>query len=146
MWLYQKWYYDKSWGNGSHAALLPSPEPAESIPLADVIEGRWTLWFARWPPLRSKFELQEFLPRHFLMKYSFNFLQYYRFHSLRSPDLHYTFYRSSVLGKNQKWAFKFQDWNFNYGIRCSLDFDNSEILFMREFTIGWKILNTAVSF
>ena len=39
MWLYQKWYYNQSWGNGSDAAFLLSPETTESIPAADVLAG-----------------------------------------------------------------------------------------------------------
>ena len=42
--LYQKWYCNQSWGNGSDAVLSPSHEPAESILSADVLVGRWTLW------------------------------------------------------------------------------------------------------
>ena len=46
---------------GSYAALLPSSETAESIPIDDVLAGDWTFWFARWPLGLSTCGFQEFL-------------------------------------------------------------------------------------
>ena len=83
----------QTWGNSSDATLLTSPEPAETIPLADVLAGLWNLWFARWPLLASKCAFQKILPRHFLMNYLDDLFRHYRFHSFRSPDLYCTFYR-----------------------------------------------------
>ena len=110
--LYQEWYCNQFWGYGSDAVLPPSPEPAESIPPADMLVGRWTLWFVHWPLLGSKCEFQELVPPYFSMNYRHCCLQHYRFHSLCGLSLWYTFCRFLVLGKSHNLAIKFQDLNF----------------------------------
>ena len=47
MWPYQRWYQNQPWGIRSDATLSPSPEPADSIPLADELMVQQTLYLLK---------------------------------------------------------------------------------------------------